>query len=428
MEASLFFNNEAKLACSRMGAFAGSAAIATDLLGTKHMNYKKEDFAKVMDGMNKDKIDWKENGLVALAGGLTFAGKFIPSAYNGGGGSSNWWESFSSPNSNITRPAGNDQTTLLDPNQMDTRPSLLDESSNGKLVDLKANNSSTAAVAKKSNPGWEKAKQKLGCLICTLSFGYLGAKSIDSMVKLTKTRNDLVKSAESLLGASSESVTSIGSGFNASKSNKPSAEAEASSPTVSAKFGCLGPKQSSDAVLNCLAKQVPEAAAIMANPALRNQFKHALKGKDLGDVINNYDDKSSVQDYVAKAMGLPNDFVNKSVSLSANIAEPKVSTPYSSMAYSKAGGSASSEGGFKLSSTVSSNLKDTAFQSNADTEPNLSPEQEIYRRLDLMNPEDVFNDKKISLFIRIAHRYHKRTDALDPTFKPEQNRVIGSKK
>jgi hypothetical protein len=85
---------------------------------------------------------------------------------------------------------------------------------------------------------------------------------------------------------------------------------------------------------------------------------------------------------------------------------------------SSLGGGASaskSESGYgNSSSAVTSNLTDAAFGANESTEElNVDPTEALYRQLDLMTPEQVHANTKISLFVRAAHRYRKNADKLE---------------
>jgi hypothetical protein len=52
----------------------------------------------------------------------------------------------------------------------------------------------------------------------------------------------------------------------------------------------------------------------------------------------------------------------------------------------------------------------------------------VFRKLDLLPVEEIQQNKDISLFARIAYRYRKNSNNLDPTLKGEQTRELSSEK
>jgi hypothetical protein len=432
MEAALFTQTAAKIACSRTGAIAGAAGIATDLLGVATISHKTKEFSKIIENVSFEKIDkerWAMMGVTAGAGGLSYLGRIFadpsqPLVSTGitPNGSQYTWNSG---NPQIARPAGGDQTLTMDPHQMDTRPSLTESTG--------VNTSASASQSKKGLAKfWDKNKQKIGCVICAASFGYLGTKSFVDQYNYAKSRDADIKIAEGLFSATQDSVNSFNAAFNTGDRKRSAKSMEASTSSAMDREDCLGPKKSNDAVLTCLSKQVPEVAAITNDPALLNEFKRAFRGKGLGDVINQFDEKKydSVPNYVADVMGIPRDFVAKVMDQGSQIAASKGFTPsHSAMSYTSSKGSAarSSEGDAnRIAASVNSSLSDTEFESTPEISPALSEQDRLFRQLDLMGPQEIYENKNISLFVRIAYRYHKSGGVLQPGSKPSVNRVIGS--
>ena len=278
---------------------------------------------------------------------------------------------------------------------------------------------------------------KGGCIICGTSMAIVAGISGDSWDSAAKSMNASILDAESVKTALDESVTEIGGGSNSIKKNDTSVVQ--SSPTTPMQNNdsedCSSPDVKGDHYMSCISKQVPEIAAITGNPAAMKAFSKALKGKNLGDFIKGFDGKEDVKDYVAKGMGMSPELFKGLSNMSEPFAkkiglsiQPQSgSSGFAKVGGASAGGKGDYEYGSKAAAGVASNLNDASLGAEKEVTA-LDPADALFRQLDLLSPDQIESNPKISLFVRAAYRYRKNINNVEKLNSAIEERVPATNK
>jgi hypothetical protein len=279
-------------------------------------------------------------------------------------------------------------------------------------------------------------KKKSACLGTAMAMGAMGALSViekDNLEELRKTNIDLAKKVtiESGKGITSISMGDVGSDQKISKSSAVSVQRTESASCE---------KASGNAYLNCALAQVPETAAVINNSRLKNAIESRI-GKNLGDFAKGYQGKSNADlvNYVANATGVSGSALSEFLRDSQKSGGGSLSdqplaeeSSDSSPRYSSASGASllgSKSGDMDLDfNKMMSGLLGNLNGNPADSEKKGSPAEAVFRRMDLLPADQIQANKDISLFARIAYRYRKKSDKLDPTLKTEIERTISSER
>ena len=279
-----------------------------------------------------------------------------------------------------------------------------------------------------------------GCIICGTTMGILAGISIDGTLKLDKSINSNVIYAEGVMKAASESVGELGgSGSNSIKKNDTSVVQSSSNTPIQNNDSedCSSPDVKGDHYMKCISKQVPEIAAITNNPAVMKEFSKALKGKNLGDFIKGYDGKGDVKDYVAKGMntgispelfkGISNANEPFAKKIGLSIQPQSGSSGFAKVGGASAGGRGDLDYGSKAAAGVASNLNDASLGAEKEVTA-LDPADALFRQLDLLSPDQIESNPKISLFVRAAYRYRKNINNVEKLNSAIEERVPATNK
>ena len=288
----------------------------------------------------------------------------------------------------------------------------------------------TDAAKKTAGASAKAALEKFGCVVCAASFAIMAGISKASQVKIEKVGRTSVDQANLMSASFDDQKNGMSPTFSANyKDNKGTGDQTGgggSSNTGNGDDDCLASNNSGSQVEQCIAKQVPEVAAIINDKALMNQIKSNFKGKGLGDLLKEGKDKPNFNEHLANAMGVSPKSMDKLMGMNEKFGKDaglkdKIDQSYAMHGFGSSlgggAGASKSESGYGNgnASAVTSNLSDAAFgatEMNGE-EPNVDPAEALYRQLDLMTPEQVHANTKISLFVRIAHRYRKNVEKVE---------------
>jgi hypothetical protein len=282
----------------------------------------------------------------------------------------------------------------------------------------------------------DASNKKSHCFKIAAGLGVWGGITWNSKKGLESEARNNVKTAAKIKieqgGANRVSVASVQD--NKATSKKPSSPGTSGSTS--------DPCSKSKDYLNCAVKQSPEIAAITNHPGFMQTMRDELGGKNLGELLRNSKagSVSELSQSVGSAIG-----ANPSA-LAAAITENTKNAPKaaeflnggmgsmqfasygsgSALSMPRLGGRGGADTDFsKLLNGLMPGMNDG--KGEGDGEPTAAAD-EVYRRMDLMPADTIQSNKDISLFLRVAYRYRKKSDALDPTLKTEPNREIGSEK
>lgn len=277
----------------------------------------------------------------------------------------------------------------------------------------------------------DELNKKSGCLMTGLGLVAFGGLSAVSEKSLEATKQSNVNNAGSIKMGSEKAITSFSSKVDAIDKKgitKPSNGAG------SVEGECAS--SSGNAYLSCLGTQSPEIAAISNNPDFIREIERNLGGKTLGDFAKGYKGKSDqdMANYISGTIGGDPSILAQSMKdhekmamsaggdLSSSIGSP--------LTYNRSsGGSVSrSRGGsdFDFNKLMSGMLG--SLNMGKGTDQKTGAAEAVFRKLDLLPVEEIQQNKDISLFARIAYRYRKNSNNLDPTLKSEQTRELSSEK
>ena len=302
----------------------------------------------------------------------------------------------------------------------------------------KANECSLEKLEQLSCDDLEKAKvdseelnKKSGCLTTGLGLAAFGGLSAMSEKNLEATKQSNVNNAGSVKMGSEKAITSFSSKVDAIDKKgitKPSNGAG------SVEGECAS--SSGNAYLACLGTQSPEIAAISNNPDFIREIERNLGGKTLGDFAKGYKGKSDqdMANYISGTIGGDPSLLAQSMKdhekMAMSAGGDLGSSISSPLTYNRSsGGSVSrSRGGsdFDFNKLMSGMLG--SLNMGKGTDQKTGAAEAVFRKLDLLPVEEIQQNKDISLFARIAYRYRKNSNNLDPTLKSEQTRELSSEK
>jgi hypothetical protein len=274
-------------------------------------------------------------------------------------------------------------------------------------------------------------KMKLGCLGCAIGNGvssYLSNRTAGKAGEAKTTFSTNVMTMTEDLG---DSNTGFNSSFQTTKATGKVPQASNSKAGLDLD-GCE--KEKGDAVLTCMGRKDPEIAAITNNPAAMKEIKKALRGKSIGDLIKEHDRKTDPQQQIAKAAGISAAGAEK-ISQALQKLDQKYGISKNILSngsgYAKSGsvspGKSDYEFGGKSGSGVASNLKDASLGSEQPVAA-VDPMESLFRQLDLLSADQIYENKNISLFVRAAHRYRKNLDKVEKLNSALEDRVPSSSK
>jgi hypothetical protein len=279
----------------------------------------------------------------------------------------------------------------------------------------------------------EELDKKSGCLGTALLMGAMAALSYYEASNLEEAKNRAVKTA-----ASVTSDAEKGNSFSIS-TNDVEDHKEVLTPANAAireAESCNSAGGSN--YLNCISRQSPETAAISNHPRFLNEIQKNVRN-NLGDFAKAFNGKSSADaaNYLGDALGIGagpvSSFINSGVQAVKDAGGPGF---LQESALPLASGYLRGSSGSRLGKTNGMDFDFNKLMSSmlgnlngkASTEKKGSVAEAVFRRMDLLTPEAIQNNKDISLFARIAYRYRKKSDHLDPTLKSDVERTISSEK
>jgi hypothetical protein len=309
-----------------------------------------------------------------------------------------------------------------------------DEFNTAKKALCDANNKcgiSSNATKEVSEINNEALDKKSGCLTTGLGLVAFGGLSAVSEKNLEATKQSNVNNAGSIKLNSDKAITSISSKVDAIDKKgitKPSNGAG------SVEGECAS--SSGNAYLTCLGTQSPEIAAISNNPDFIREIERNLGGKTLGDFAKGYKGKSDqdMANYISGTIGGDPSLLAQSMKdhekMAMSAGGDLGSSISSPLTYNRSsGGSVSrSRGGsdFDFNKLMSGMLG--SLNMGKGTDQKTSAAEAVFRKLDLLPVEEIQQNKDISLFARIAYRYRKNSNNLDPTLMGEKTRDLISEK
>jgi hypothetical protein len=166
----------------------------------------------------------------------------------------------------------------------------------------------------------------------------------------------------------------------------------------------------------------PAISALIGDNRINDIVGRMSGGKTLGDLAKGFKVEptgSAIGSYVGSALGFPSSISNALAKHYGNIesiigkdhptfAMASYATKGSSLPGSKPGGS----GELDFSKMMEGLLKQMNPEETTAGTPKENASEAVYRRLDLLPPDKIEANKDISLFVRIGHRYRKKTPSI----------------
>jgi hypothetical protein len=182
---------------------------------------------------------------------------------------------------------------------------------------------------------------------------------------------------------------------------------------------------SGNAYLTCTfqgSNAAPAISAVTSDTRVNDLIGKLTGGKTLGDLAKNFTGEasaSSVGGYVAGALGFPAELgkglgkqLEKIEAIVGNDRGPMTGASYASKGSSLPGSKSGGSGELDFSKMMEGLLKQMNPEETTAGNRKENASEAVFRRLDLLPPDKIEANKNISLFIRIGHRYRKKTPSI----------------
>lgn len=251
-----------------------------------------------------------------------------------------------------------------------------------------------------------------GCLACAIMQGLMMGMSITMSVSSMNAQKELVKNAKEVKNASNNSVTNLSPSTISLKQDtivKPKSTSTGGGISNSSD-SCAN--VSGNQYLSCLGQTDPEMAAISNSSEFIGALNTALRGKNIGDFVKNYDGESDLAAYIANGMGVSPSFMSGVIKNSEKMTkETGLMDKYAPMKYSRAGSTPKVSNDLDFSKIMSGMMG--KMGGGGDEKGNTDPSELVFRQLELLPADKIQANKDISLFARIAFRYRKNSSNVE---------------
>jgi hypothetical protein len=269
-----------------------------------------------------------------------------------------------------------------------------------------------------------------GCIMGAVMLGLQGGVSVSQSVSSKNAQKAAVKNAKEVGTASKGSVTSFSNTQLAVQAPKDSEAPTSASAVAETESSDKCDKENGNAYLSCVGGSSPEIAAISNSNEFMGLMNKALHGKNLGDVIKNYDGESDLNDYVANALGMTPGFIAKVASNNEKLVKNSgFLENYSPMGYTRTAAAKPKVSNDLDFSKLMSGMMGK-MDPGGDTKEKRDPSELVFRQLELLPADKIEGNKDISLFARIAFRYRKNVPNVEQLnwSRPENQSVPAQKK
>ncbi|MBU6153383.1 MAG: hypothetical protein KGP28_03680 [Bdellovibrionales bacterium] len=250
----------------------------------------------------------------------------------------------------------------------------------------------------------------------------MGFAIVESIHARTFQKNYTSKAKEEALLAQS-SGGAIGNEFGrpSGAQQNPAALAAADGVTTSSANDCDSSKGNS--YLTCIFKgssSAPAISALIGNEKLNKVLETMTNGKTLGDLAKGYPGDVSgagIGTYLAGAMGLP---ASTAAALSKSMDQIekdalKEAESIPGAVYASKGNpepAKSGVGELDFTKMMDGMLKQLNPEEKSGMLNQENTSEAVFRKLDLLPPDKIEANRDISLFVRIGHRYRKKTPSI----------------
>lgn len=283
-------------------------------------------------------------------------------------------------------------------------------------IGVAAVTASTAAVAaaKAAIAAAEaiKAQSEGGKSCLTNSFG-MGLMTTTSASQMIGAKNQFTSNTDQAGTIKQDSALSTGNFLNAGLTQANNANNAVNAPNHSAEITSEGCLKASD--IQCLGSHDAVMAAITSSPEFMGEMSKAMGGDSLASVIDGFkgNTPSDLSNYVAQKSG-NSALVSAALNSADKIAkESKFAEKFKASGYVSANRKiASKDDDFDMNKMMNGLMsKFGTGDQKKDGKPGET--DYVFRQLELMTPQQIQENKGISLFSRVAYRYRKKNADLE---------------